>query len=298
MKKYARLQMLERLKKLDAALRRAAKHSHDEDAVHDLRVAIRRYVQCLKVFQQFFDQQAARKIRRRLGKLMDRCAEARNYHVGIELLRETGIEDESLLERLSARQAEVEKDLSSSLKRWRHRAIRKSWAGKLGIRQSAGLWEKGRPPADSAHAVLPRLAGRLFTAGNKAASVGAAQESMHQFRILAKRFRYTLELFGSAYGEDLSDRLEDLKTLQDKLGRLNDFVTTGDLIKDHPKAAAVMSARAERCETEFRAHWKRRFDSTARKRWKVWLAGASGAEAVKKTLHADLHTQARHSRVA
>jgi CHAD domain-containing protein len=142
------------------------------------------------------------------------------------------------------------------------------------------------------------LAARLFSAGNRATAANASRESMHQFRIQAKRFRYTLELFRPVYGKELSDLLDELRALQDKLGRLNDFETTHELVQNHAVAAAAMESGAVRCETEFRAHWKRLFDPTARKRWKSWLAGDAGAEALKKIPHADLHTQARRGRVA
>lgn len=297
MKKFARLQTLERLKSLDAALRHAVRHPKDADAVHDLRVAIRRIVQSLKVFQQFFDAHAARKLRRRLKKVMDRCADVRNCDVALELLTETGIEDAGIAESIATGRAEAERNLAGSLKRWRHRSIRKTWPERLEASPRRGLWEVGAVPFDAARRVLPRLAARLFTAGNLAVAPEASKEEMHRFRIHAKQFRYTLELFQPVYGGDLEDHLADLRALQDKLGRLNDCVTTQEMVKENAAAAAALARRAERCATEFRAHWTRHFDPTARKRWKTWLSGAQ-ADLKKKEPHADLHPQARRSRIA
>ena len=289
---------MQRLKRLDAALRLAARHPKDAESIHDLRVAIRRFVQCLKVFQQFFDKPAARKIRRRLGKLMDLCAAVRNRDIALDLLRETGVEDAVLTEPLAASRVEAVRSLSVSLKRWRRRSIRKSWPGRLQAVPGSGMWELRRAPFEAARRVLPGLAARMFTAGNAAAAPKASRQAMHQFRIVAKRFRYTLELFQPVYGRDLKDRLEELQALQDKLGRLNDCVATQELVKDHARAAAAVARLAERCETEFRAHWTRTFDSMARKRWKAWLSGADASDLRKKEPHADLHSQARRSRTA
>jgi CHAD domain-containing protein len=298
MRKFARKRTIARLKTLDGALRLAARNPKDADAVHDLRVAIRRFVQCLKVFPQFFDARAARKVRRRLGKLMDFCAAVRNCDIAMELLRETGIEDASLTESLMAGRATAERTLAGNLKRWRRRSIRKTWPARLETAPRRGLWALDSPPLDAARRVLPALAARLFTAGNAAASPEASREAMHRFRIHAKQFRYTLELFEPMYGREMEVRLSELRALQDKLGRINDCVTTQALVKDHVRAVAALTRLAERRETEFRACWTRTFDPTAKRRWKAWLSGTHAAELEKKEPHADLHSQARRSRVA
>ena len=154
MKKFARTQTVDRLKKLDAALRQAARHPEEDESVHDLRVAIRRFAQCLEVFQQFFDQRAAQKIRRRLRKLMDRCAAVRNCDVALELLRGSGTEDPTLTASIAAVRAEAEHTLAASLKRWRHRSIRKTWPQRLEAHRRRGVWVPGHPPLEAAGAAL------------------------------------------------------------------------------------------------------------------------------------------------
>lgn len=298
MRKFARKQTIGRLKTLESALRTAARHPKDAEAVHDLRVAIRRFVQCLKIFQQFFDARVARKIRRRLGKLMDLCAAVRNCDIALELLGEAGIEDSGLAESLAASRTATERTLAGSLKRWRRRSIRKTWPKRLETTARKGMWEPGSPPPEAARRVLPALAARMFTAGNRAAAPEASRDAMHRFRIHAKQFRYTLELFEAVYGQELEDRLTELRALQDKLGRINDCVTTQALVQDHVGAVAALTRLAERRETEFRACWTRTFDPTAKRRWKAWLSGTHAAELKKKEPHADLHSQARRSRVA
>ena len=298
MKKFARLRTMERLKTLDEEVRSASRHPEDAEAIHDVRVAIRRFVQCLKIFRQFLDEQNSRKIRRRLKKLMDQCAAVRNCDIALDLLREAGVDDEAVLKAIEGNRTGAENTLIHSLKRWRRKSIGKTWPGRLESQARAGFWEIGKPPYDAARRMLPRLAQRLFRLGNAAAAPEATRESMHQFRIEAKRFRYTVELFKPVYGERLEEPLDELKTLQDKLGRLNDCVTTAEMVQEHARAASSVARLAQRCETEFRAHWARHFDPSARRRWHAWLSGGEAEKPQKKEAHADLHPQARRSRVA
>src|ERR1700688_2454022 len=87
MDKFASGQASRLLGKLVFQVRRAAKHP-DEEAIHDLRVSIRRLSQCLQEFRQFFPRHETKKILRQLGKVMDLAAEMRNRDIAIELVGE------------------------------------------------------------------------------------------------------------------------------------------------------------------------------------------------------------------
>ena len=52
-----------------------------EETVHDLRVSIRRLTQCLRVFEQFFPQDRAKGLRRKLGDILDLASEVRNRDI-------------------------------------------------------------------------------------------------------------------------------------------------------------------------------------------------------------------------
>jgi CHAD domain-containing protein len=64
--------------------------SRDADAIHDLRVAIRRFSQCLRVFDSTLPQREARKIRKRLRELIHSAAEVRDCDIAAELLSRYG----------------------------------------------------------------------------------------------------------------------------------------------------------------------------------------------------------------
>jgi CHAD domain-containing protein len=51
-----------------------------------------------------------------------------------------------------------------------------------------------------ARQTLGRMARTFLEQGNEAASPNASSEDLHQFRIVVKKFRYTLDLFEPLYG--------------------------------------------------------------------------------------------------
>src|SRR5260370_42493561 len=87
--KFASEQGSRLLGKLAFQVRHAAKQPNEE-AIHDLRVSIRRLSQCLREFQQFFPRRETKKILKQLGKMMDLAAEMRNRDVAIELIGKNG----------------------------------------------------------------------------------------------------------------------------------------------------------------------------------------------------------------
>src|SRR3954452_21762777 len=69
----------------------------DIEALHDLRVAIRRFGQSLILFKDVFAGKEVKKIRRRLKELMKLTNEARDCDVGIELLPDSELDAASSL---------------------------------------------------------------------------------------------------------------------------------------------------------------------------------------------------------
>ena len=128
---YAIDQGTKLLRRLAHRLNQAAS-SPDPDAVHDLRVAIRRFQQFLRVFRQFLPDRTARKIRRRLRKIMKSAGEVRNRDIAAMLLRET--DSRSSLElstSLARRRLQVEQDLVGLLNRLQKSDFERKWHAKL-----------------------------------------------------------------------------------------------------------------------------------------------------------------------
>ena len=270
MKDFVRSQTLARLKKLKAALPDAASRPEDPETIHDVRVAIRRLTQCLRLFQGWFDPAAARKIRKHLRKLMDRCGAVRNYDVAVAVLRAAGWRDGNLGADLQRRRRKAQKDLVRRLRARRALEITRRWRADLRVQPSGGgPWHSGDTAAANARRVLPEMMDELFRAGQLAAQPASSLRRMHQFRLMVKRFRYTLELFASFYGTDSGQLKDSLRGLQTRLGAVNDCVTTIELVKADRRAAAAVRRLARNRAAEFRTYWKENFGSAVKNQWKT-----------------------------
>ena len=270
MKKLVQKHTAKRLKKLDTELRRVAGTPEDADAIHDLRVAIRRLSRELRVFEAWFDAGQVKKIRRRLRKLMGHCAAVRNCDVAVDVLRAAGWRSPELSAGLEQERRRTREVLVRKLHGWLRRRRVKKWRREL---------RAGRGPAkpgDNIQGSLPAMIEDLFRAGQEASKARSSHYTMHQFRLKTKRVRYTLELFESVYGEKTKEIMESLKGLQEKLGAINDCATTLEMIRRNRNAAAAVRRLAGEREAEFRTHWKANFGSREELQWKAVLGAAEG----------------------
>jgi CHAD domain-containing protein len=76
-----------------AELERATR-TPDEEAVHDLRVSIRRFSQALRIFAPLLPGKAVKRIRGRMKVVMDAAAVVRDLDVGMQELAGLGVEAE------------------------------------------------------------------------------------------------------------------------------------------------------------------------------------------------------------
>jgi len=136
-------------------------------------------------------------------------------------------------------------------------------------------WDVSRTVAENASEKLPELARGFFQAGRDLAAKEASFEALHHFRLLTKRFRYTLELFRPCYGPGLDPRIESLQIVQQDLGDINDCATTQELVlkrddlgpaqRDWLVGNLKMLAAAR--IAKFREHWQEEFGQLTRERW-------------------------------
>jgi len=78
----------------------------DVDAIHDLRVSIRRHTQALRAMQTMLPKKDVKEQRARLRRVMKLTAEVRNRDIALELLAAAGVEESSRLSRKLQRQRE------------------------------------------------------------------------------------------------------------------------------------------------------------------------------------------------
>ena len=125
MDQFASAQAGRLLGKLAMQVRHAAKHPNEE-AIHDLRVSIRRFSQCLREFRQFFPRHQTKKILKQLTRVMDLAAEMRNRDIAIELIG--GASAESVLAvSLREEREQAKRKLTKALANWRHRDFSRKW---------------------------------------------------------------------------------------------------------------------------------------------------------------------------
>jgi CHAD domain-containing protein len=267
--KYALAQTRVRLKRVTAMLQRAAKHPEDPRANHDLRVAIRKFSQCLRTFRGLFDPQPVKKMRKRLRQLMDLCGAKRDYDVGLQVLAAAGLApDRPAVLKFQEHRDSGMRALAHYLGGKRNRAITDNWRKQLRLASDPRAeWDGSASVADNVRRTLPQLAGEFFREGDAAAAALGDYEILHQFRLRAKRFRYTLEIFGSFYGARLTAKAPTLRGLQDRMGAINDCVVVLQLAgMDRTASAAVKKLLAER-DAAFRKYWHKAFSSRSRDSW-------------------------------
>jgi CHAD domain-containing protein len=131
MRQYVRGQTRILLRRVASADGRAAR-TGDADAIHDLRVAIRRLRSCLRVFAEFYPRRSWKPIRRRLSDLMDACGRVRDRDIAIKLLGKAGLPtDSALLRQLDAERCAADGELRRQLRRWKEEGFVRRWTEKL-----------------------------------------------------------------------------------------------------------------------------------------------------------------------
>jgi len=121
------------LRRLAFQITRAARNG-DADAVHDLRVAIRRLSRCLQAFAQFYPGHSWKKMRHRLADLMDACGAVRDLDIAIDLLDKAGLPPGSpVVNRLEIERTKAERELLAELRRWKGNGVSRKWKAQLGL---------------------------------------------------------------------------------------------------------------------------------------------------------------------
>ncbi len=145
--------------------------------------------------------------------------------------------------------------------------------------------DSARSAAANARAALPRAAANYFEAGRQVVEGKTSSARLHRLRLETKRFRYTLEVFAPVYGPSIDRRIDSLRQVQDRLGRINDRASIRELLADAvPKKSPARKALTARLDREiatgvgeFLAFWKNVFDAPGqRDQWVAYLGRFAG----------------------
>jgi CHAD domain-containing protein len=133
MHEYVRQQTAILLRRLAYQVNRAEKNA-DEEAIHDLRVAIRRFRRCLQIFAQFYPGNSWKKVRRRLSEIMDAAGDVRDRDIAAGLLVKAGVPvADAAFKHLGAGRRAAVKDLVYELRLWKDANSFKRWRRELGL---------------------------------------------------------------------------------------------------------------------------------------------------------------------
>jgi len=147
------------------------------------------------------------------------------------------------------------------------------------------VWNFSKDPAANARTVLPPIAQEFFAAGRRALKKTQKLRSLHKFRIKAKSFRYSLEIFQPLYGPALESRLERLKQMQQYLGSINDCVSIRQLLDGALQGEGFLAtqfnqsldARERQKVHKLVEYWKESFDAPGEEeKWTRYLRDYAG----------------------
>ena len=229
-------------------------HSADDtEALHDLRVALRRLRSAMRAYAQVLNEAVPKKRRKNLRSLVQSTNEARDAEVQLSWIEENH-EALSEVERLGA------DAWRHALERTKHHAYRQIIEDKV-PRLRTLLVQLARDLSEyDVHCVVFASEGEA-TFGEVASDTLALllrdlekalarvrshedESEAHEARIVGKRLRYVLEPLREASPE-ASDALRELKKLQDVLGSLQDLA-----VRTHALSKAVEDAALARARTE------------------------------------------------
>lgn len=216
------------------------------DALHDLRVALRRLRSCERTFRGQLRDSIGKKSRRRIRQLAQATGAGRDAQVHIawierempSLSRRQRIGAAWILERLNASKAEDDARMRARLAH-RFGPLVDSLQDALSSWRLTIRLDEPIVPEGAARVLGMRLADLTGALESRLASVHdvADQAGAHRARIAAKRLRYALEPVAEL-APDAAPLVSSLRALQDTLGDMHDAHVLATLVADGMEEAA------------------------------------------------------------
>jgi CHAD domain-containing protein len=220
---------------------RSARAPHlDPEAIHDLRVAIRRLRTLLKLGRRVFGRRLADAVRRALADVQRATGDLRDEEVLSETLSEIpqdGLAFHAWRRRRAARERRLRREVVSLLRAADLRRARAMLRGLLlfPVKKPRELHPLARGSVERARARVERL--------RDVASSDA--EGLHELRIAYKELRYASELLAEALPADLAAMAEPAAKFQKRLGEIHDVdvaIATLERARFDPSARAAVLA--------------------------------------------------------
>ncbi len=230
------------------------------NAVHDVRVALRRLRTALRDFVQVIDEKPLKRVKNDLKKIAGLLGAVRDKDVAIIALQELagqspdvfikeGISE--LTEDLKASREHAHSRLRRTLESISLDELRKRFSDRIedSLRQQE-LFSPGSLSEAGRTVIKARL--QEFCNDGPAIYEPFDGVQLHDLRIAAKRLRYAIELFGVCWGDEIAEFASELAKLQSHLGEVHDCDVWTTILtkrlkekeKEKSKAQAVYAASA------------------------------------------------------
>ena len=208
----------------------AEKSDEDNEYVHQLRIAVRRAAEAVRVFSGLLEEAQADSLRDRLRRIRLAADEARNWDVMVEHFSHGGDFPAKILERVKARRREVQGPIVAVYQQSAADACEEKIEGLVQEVESHRYGEGKRRFGRQAVKYLAPVVQKFFKA---AESDLTTDQSLHALRIRTKKLRYAMEIMAVAFDSAFRKKLYPQVTLfQDLLGTVNDHATAKSLSRD------------------------------------------------------------------
>jgi CHAD domain-containing protein len=247
--------VLAKLRDIDAELATAAPRvlagEHDDETIHDLRVAIRRMRTMLKIARGLFGRWHTSIVREAFAEVMRATGELRDEEVLEETLADaaTGPEYEAWLRLRKSRESRLRRAVVLRIER--------------GDLDRARLLLKALlvfPVEPDRNIELARFARRTVERARRKVERRRDVDvtdvlGMHNLRIAYKELRYSIDLLSEALPIDMRAPLEPATVFQKRLGEIHDVDVATEVVRSSTSLSAA--AREEALNTLAKAREKR-----------------------------------------
>lgn len=217
-------------------LRRVTIKTSDQNDIHDLRVASRRFRAALELFYPLLPKDSKADLRKSIRKLTRILGGLRNIDEALLFFqsraRADGSTDEKLFHALSTLRGKELKRIDKALMTFDHRhlnrVVRKMVAG-----LSDGTMKKRTGISPLAY--FSEVSIRQYLPIHRLLAGSIAPEhrlARHALRIAIKKWRYFFEIISQVLGRDYTHIQELLKEYQSLLGQMNDVTVFNVLIRN------------------------------------------------------------------
>jgi CHAD domain-containing protein len=220
----------------------STRQGEDIEALHDMRVASRRLRVALEIFEPYFPQKKIRSFRRDMRDLGRALGRVRDLDVFIEKTQayiEALPPDESpalrpLLDAFGERRQQAHTALIHLLDEPETRQFLTEFENYLKQTDGENVSADIQPQPVKVSHLAPIFIYQRLAAVRAFEDIleNASLEQLHALRSAFKYLRYTIEFFREALGEDAKSVLNDLRTIQDHLGNLNDAHLACGMLND------------------------------------------------------------------